>query len=85
MTTEVANVRAEGTTEVIGGIELRCVPSEDTGSLFAVTDFTLSVTLNTPITSLANLDYVAAAELNADGTTGGTTIGDDVFDGCRRR
>ena len=68
----VANVRAEGMTEMIGGIELRCVPSEDTGSLFAVTDFTLSVTLNTPITSLADLNYVDAAQLNADGTTGGT-------------
>ena len=62
----VANVRAEGMTEEIGGIELRCVPSEDTGSLFAVTDFTLSITLNTPITSsLADLNYVGAAELNA--------------------
>ncbi len=81
----VANVRAEGTTEEIGGIELRCVPSEDTGSLFAVTDFTLSVTLNTPITSLADLNYVGAAELTATGTVGGQTIADDVFDGCRRR
>ena len=75
----VATVRAEGMTEMIGGIELRCVPSEDTGSLFAVTDFTLSVTLNTPITSLADLDYVDAAQLNADGTTGGTGIADGVF------
>ena len=76
----VANVRAEGMTEMIGGIELRCVPSEDTGSLFAVTDFTLSVTLNTPITSLANLNYVDAAQLNADGTTGGTAIQNAVFE-----
>ncbi len=75
----VANVRAEGMTETIGGIELRCVPSEDTGSLFAVTDFTLSVTLNTPITSLDDLNYVTAAQLNADGTTGGANIGDPVF------
>ena len=75
----VATVRAEGMTEEIGGIELRCVPSEDTGSLFAVTDFTLSVTLNTLITSLDDLNYVGAAELTNTGTVGNQTIDDDVF------
>ena len=77
-TTAVANVRAEGTTEEIGGIELRCVPSEDTGSLFAVTDFTLSVTLNTPITGIANLVY-AADKLDVTGATDGGTIPGSVF------
>ena len=81
MTTAVANVRAEGMTEEIGGIELRCVPSEDTGSLFAITDFTLSITLNTPITSSpADLDYVDAKQLLDTGATGGTDILDSVFE-----
>ncbi len=76
----VANVRAEGMTEMIGGIELRSVPSEDTGSLFAITDFTLSVTLNTPITSLDDLAYVEAVQLTSTGNTeGGAGIDDDVF------
>ena len=66
----VATVRAEGMTEQIGGIELRCVPSEDTGSLFAITEFTLSVTLNTPITSLADVEYEGEL-LNATGTLNG--------------
>ena len=66
----VANVRAEGMTEEIGGIELRCVPSEDTGSLFAITEFTLSVTLNTPITSLTDVAYEGEL-LTATGTLDG--------------
>ena len=65
----VATVRAEGMTEEIGGIELRCVPSEDTGSLFAITEFTLSVTLNTPITSLMGVAYEGAL-LSSTGTLG---------------
>ena len=70
----VANVRAEGTTEMIGGIELRCVPSEDSGSLFAITEFNLSVTLNTPITSLANVAYEGELLTNT-GTLGGVAAG----------
>ena len=66
----VANVRAEGMTEMVGGIELRCVPSEDTGSLFAITEFTLSVTLNTPITSLTDVAYEGEL-LTATGTLDG--------------
>ena len=77
-TDAVATVRAEGMTEVIGGIELRCVAAEGT-SLFDPTDFTFSVTLNTPITSLDDVAYTAQ-ELTATGTLTGT-ISAAQFDG----
>ena len=73
----VATVRAEGMTEKVGGVELRCVPGPST-SLFATTEVTISVTLNTPITSLTDVDYTANM-LDADGTLG-AGIDDSVFD-----
>ena len=75
----VANVRAEGMTEMIGGIQLRCVTA-DSGSLFDPENITLSVTLNTPITSLANVGYTAF-ELGPGGVVSGTSISDAQFDG----
>ncbi len=76
-TNAVATVRAEGMTEMVGGVELRCVPGPST-SLFATTEVTISVTLNTPITSLTDVMYDANV-LDADGTLG-SPIDDTVFD-----
>ena len=75
----VATVRAEGMTEMIGGIQLRCVPATGT-SLFDPTDFTLSITLNTPITDLADVDY-AAFQLTDTGGVSGTSIDEENFNG----
>lgn len=75
----MATVRAEGMTEMIGGIQLRCVTS-DSGSLFDPTNITISVTLNTPITSLTDVGYTAF-QLGAGGVVTGTPISDDQFDG----
>ena len=74
----VATVRAEGTTEQIGGIELRCVPATGT-SLFDINEVTIAITLNAPITNTAGVQY-EADQLTAAGALTGGDIAATVFD-----